>query len=122
MKTAVLGSIFSNALFRPLSETKVTARLSLVSQPGMDPSPGLVLILRGQPSKAMGPCPRRKPEDTCVFTLLQNPALWLERVSLVARADRQVTSLMEMVEFQGKELRDISVSWFLLIPFSLNVS
>ena len=66
--------------------------------------------------------PQQKARRHLCFHPFAEPALWLERVSLVARADRQVTSLMEMVEFQGKELRDISVSWFLLIPSSLNVS
>ena len=41
---------------------------------------------------------------------------------MLEQTDRQVTSLMGIVEFQGKELGTNSVSWFLLIPFSLNVS
>ena len=41
---------------------------------------------------------------------------------MLEQAERQVTSLMGIVEFQGKELGNNSVSWFLLILFSLNVS
>ena len=33
---------------------------------------------------------------------------------MLEQAERQVTSLMGIVEFQGKELGNNSVSWFLL--------